>query len=112
MFLIPGLTNDFGRDRSSSGGPQNIHTLFKPVPVQPSPDDINLGEEIAGTINKQALLKQLNRFFQSPEIRALCKEQGLDDYLYHQARSYPAACSIALALRLLVNHIYEKCTND
>ena len=86
MFVIPDLTNDFGRDRSSSGGPQNIHTLFKPVPVQPSPDDINLGEEIAGKINKQALLKQLNRFFQSPEIRALCKEQGLDDYLYHQAR--------------------------
>jgi hypothetical protein len=52
--------------------------------VQPSPDDINLGEEIAGKINKQALLKQLNRFFQSPEIRAICKEQGLDDYLYHQ----------------------------
>ncbi len=64
--------------------PQNIHTLFKPVAVQPSPDDINLGEEIAGKINKQALLKELNRFFQSPEIKVLCKEQGLDDYLYHQ----------------------------
>ena len=52
--------------------------------IQPSPDDINLGEEIAGKINKQALLKQLNRFFQSPKIKVLCKEQGLDDYLYHQ----------------------------
>jgi hypothetical protein len=26
----------------------------------------------------------VNRFFASPEVRALSKEHGLDDYLYHQ----------------------------
>jgi len=69
------LLVDFGpsfevfKEKSLSGPSTgaNIHTLFKPVPVQP--DDINLGEEIVGKINKQALLKQLNKFFQSPEIR-------------------------------------------
>ena len=45
------------------------------------------GEEIAGKINKQALLKELNRFYTSPEIKVLSKEHGLDDYLYNQAYS-------------------------
>jgi hypothetical protein len=58
---------DASKEKTSNA--VNIHTLFKPVPVQPSPDDINLGEEIAGKINKQSLLKHLNKFFQSPEIR-------------------------------------------
>ena len=55
--------------------------------VKPNPDDLNFGEEIAGKINKQALLKELNRFYTSPEIKILCKEHGLDDYLYGQAYS-------------------------
>jgi len=62
-------------------------SVFKPILVRPNPDDLNFGEEIAGKINKQALLKELNRFFTSPEIKLLCKEHGLDDYLYNQAYS-------------------------
>ncbi len=28
----------------------------------------------------------MNRFFASPEVRALSKEHGLDNYLYHQVQ--------------------------
>ena len=62
-------------------------SVFKPVLVKSNPDDLNFGEEIAGKLNKQALLKELNRFFTSPEIKVLAKEHGLDDYLYNQAYS-------------------------
>lgn len=70
---------------TSSGSLGPLAPLFKPVPVFPNPDDINMGEEIAGKINKHALLKVLNKFHQGQEIRELAKEHGLDDYLYHQA---------------------------
>jgi hypothetical protein len=33
-------------------------SVFKPVMVKPNPDDINFGEEIAGKINKPALLRE------------------------------------------------------
>merc|ERR1719507_800994 len=54
--------------KSSNSSPQAI---FKPVVVLPNPDDIDLGEEIAGKINKQALLKKLNLFYQDKDIKAL-----------------------------------------
>ena len=61
------------------------NSVFKPVLIKPNPDDLNFGEEIAGKINKQALLKELNSFYNHPEMRQLCREHGLDDYLYNQA---------------------------
>jgi hypothetical protein len=62
----------------------NLNQLFKPVTVQPNPDDMNLGEEIAGKMNRQALLKKLNELYLAPSIKTLSKEHGMDDYLYHQ----------------------------
>ena len=62
----------------------NLNQLFKPVPVFPNPDDMNLGEEIAGKMNKQALLKTLNALYLSKSIKELSKEHGMDDYIYHQ----------------------------
>lgn len=59
--------------------------LFVPVPVKPTPDDINIGEEFTGRLKKQDLLKILNRFYQKPEVRLLASESGLDDQLLHQA---------------------------
>ena len=54
------------------------------MPVLPNPDDMNLGEEIAGKMNKQALLKTLNALYLSKSIKELSKEHGMDDYIYHQ----------------------------
>lgn len=55
-----------------------LSTLFVPVPVKPSPDDINVGAELTGRLNKGDLLKILNRFYQKPEIKQLAFENGLD----------------------------------
>jgi len=70
---------------NSEATSKSMHQIFKPVVVLPNQDDINLGEEIAGKISKQALLRQLNNFHQNNQIKELSKERGLDDYLYHQA---------------------------
>jgi hypothetical protein len=91
-------TSDFGEKsgkvfsksfvKSSNGQvseSKDINQLFKPVTVVPNADDINLGEEMAGKISKQSLLKKLNHFYLRKEVKILAKEHGLDDYLYHQA---------------------------
>lgn len=57
--------------------------LFVPVPVKPNPDDINVGAELTGEINKADLLKILNKFYQKKEIKLLAKENGLDSKLTH-----------------------------
>ena len=68
---------------------RDINQLFKPVRLDPDPNSgvegSKLGEEIAGKLSKQTLLRKLNGFYLKREIRMLAKEHGLDDYLYHQA---------------------------
>lgn len=56
----------------------NLSSLFKPVSVKSCPDDINIGAELTGTIDKTELVKLLNKFTQKKEIRSLCIETGLD----------------------------------
>ena len=63
----------------------SMSKLFKPVTIKPNPDDLNLGSEIAGNIDRSKLITTLNLFFQSQKTRTLSREQGLDDYLYDQA---------------------------
>ncbi|XP_059620953.1 ATP-dependent RNA helicase SUV3 homolog, mitochondrial [Phlebotomus argentipes] len=69
------------KDESSS----NLSALFKPVPVKSNPDDINIGAELTGNLDKAELLKVLNKFSQKREIKMLCTENGLDIYLQQQA---------------------------
>lgn len=61
----------------------NISSLFIPVPVKakPNPDDINVGAELTGELNKADLLKVLNKFYQQKEIKQLLQENGLDSKL-------------------------------
>nr|CAD7443941.1 unnamed protein product [Timema bartmani] len=63
----------------------SLSSLFIPVPVKPNPDDINVGAELTGTLNKADLLKLLNKFYQKREVKLLSMENGLDNYLLHQA---------------------------
>lgn len=72
------LNRNFARKDDSSGS-FSASSLFKPVPIKQTQDDINVGEEITGSsIDKAELLKILNRFSQQREIRLLCIEHGLD----------------------------------
>ena len=55
-----------------------LSSLFKPVPIKPNPDDINVGVELTGHLDKNDLLKVVNQFSQLKEIKFLCMENGLD----------------------------------
>ena len=56
----------------------NISALFKPVLVRSNPDDISVGTELTGKLDKGELLKVLNKFTQKRETKILCMENGLD----------------------------------
>lgn len=66
----------FVRGKKDDSG--NISQLVSPVPIKPSADDINVGLELTGTLDKGELLKVLNKFTQRKEIRSICMENGLD----------------------------------
>lgn len=59
----------------------SISSLFIPVPIKPNPDDINVGAELTGSLNKADLLKVLNKFYSKKEIKQLLLESGLDSKL-------------------------------
>lgn len=67
-----------GKRGDSSHKDTNISTLFTPIQVKPNPDDINVGAELTGNLNKADLLKVLNKFYQNPAIKQLLTENGLD----------------------------------
>lgn len=69
----------------------NFSSLFIPVPVKPNPDDINVGAELTGALNKSDLLKVLNRFYQRKEIKLLALENGLDS-MYTKSILLPFYC--------------------
>lgn len=61
----------------------NLSALFTPVPVKPTPDDISVGAELSGQLNKSDLVKVLNSFYQKKEVKLLATEHGLDSKLRH-----------------------------
>ncbi|XP_013113540.2 ATP-dependent RNA helicase SUV3 homolog, mitochondrial [Stomoxys calcitrans] len=73
------------RARNRKQPPTNVSQLFKPVPVQHNVDEFDVGSELAGKLEKSAILKILNKFTQRREVKVLCTEHGLDNYLQQQA---------------------------
>ena len=67
------------QQRCKKTDPSALSSLFKPVEIRPSQDDINVGAEITGvSVDKSEIMKILNKFAQRREIRMLCMENGLD----------------------------------
>lgn len=65
--------------RCKKTDPSSLSSLFKPVEIKLSQDDINVGAEITGvSVDKSEIMKILNKFAQRREIRMLCLENGLD----------------------------------
>lgn len=71
-------TNNQKFSRGKKPDPNSLSSLFIPVPVKPNPDDINVGAELTGSLNKGDLLKVLNKFYQNKEIKQILQENGLD----------------------------------
>lgn len=67
------------RGKKGDSNPNMPESLFHPVPIKPTPDDINIGAELTGSyIKKKDLLKILNSFMQKTEIKTLAEQYGLD----------------------------------
>uniref|UniRef100_A0A1A9WC08 ATP-dependent RNA helicase SUV3 homolog, mitochondrial n=1 Tax=Glossina brevipalpis TaxID=37001 RepID=A0A1A9WC08_9MUSC len=73
------------RNRNRKQEPSTLSALFKPVHVERNIDEYDVGSELAGKLEKPAILKILNNFTQRREVKLLCQENGLDNYLQHQA---------------------------
>ncbi|KAI9584920.1 hypothetical protein GQX74_006815 [Glossina fuscipes] len=79
------LSRCLQRNRNRKQEPTNLSALFKPVHVQRNVDEHDVGSELVGKLEKSAVLRILNNFTQRHEIKTLCQENGLDNYLQHQA---------------------------
>ncbi|GBM01033.1 ATP-dependent RNA helicase SUV3, mitochondrial [Araneus ventricosus] len=68
-------------------GRDDISSIVIPVPLTPanSVDDINVGEELSTKINKDDILKLINKFYKQPEVNIVAAENGLDSKLFHRA---------------------------
>ncbi|XP_065173456.1 ATP-dependent RNA helicase SUV3 homolog, mitochondrial isoform X2 [Atheta coriaria] len=93
-----------------------ISSLFTPVTVQQNTDDENVGAELTGTINKADLLKILNKFYQKREIKLLLQENGLDNFLQHQAYiSFRRYCleaqNLPVDLHIVISDIIQGAAN-
>ncbi|XP_049280117.1 ATP-dependent RNA helicase SUV3 homolog, mitochondrial [Anopheles funestus] len=66
-------------------GKKDDSKLFTPIPIRPSPDDINVGAELTGVLDKAEMLKVILKFSNRKEIKFLCLENGIDSNLQQQA---------------------------
>uniref|UniRef100_A0A1B6MUP0 ATP-dependent RNA helicase SUV3 homolog, mitochondrial n=1 Tax=Graphocephala atropunctata TaxID=36148 RepID=A0A1B6MUP0_9HEMI len=78
------IVRDYSQKKGKNKNSAPVSTLFVPIAVKSNPDDINIGAELTGTLNKGDLLKILNKFYQKQEIKVLSMENGLDSYIQHQ----------------------------
>lgn len=52
--------------------------MFYVLTLQARQDEINVGEEMAGPLKKEDILRILNRFYTNETVKELAKENGLD----------------------------------
>ncbi|CAL1527295.1 unnamed protein product [Lymnaea stagnalis] len=64
-----------------------LSSVIQPLAVLPTSknDDINIGEELTGTLRKENLLKLLTQFHSREEVKKLAFENGLDNNLFYKA---------------------------
>ncbi|KAM4596254.1 ATP-dependent RNA helicase SUPV3L1, mitochondrial [Fundulus diaphanus] len=76
------------RDISSNSSPPRAPdtSLFVPVSLKTdAPADGTVGAELTQPLDKNELLKVLNKFYKRKEMQKLAADQGLDARLFHQA---------------------------
>ncbi|XP_017274143.1 ATP-dependent RNA helicase SUPV3L1, mitochondrial [Kryptolebias marmoratus] len=75
----------FCRGNGSSPKPPDT-SLFVPISLKTDDlDDGSVGAELTQPLDKNELLKVLNRFYKRKEMQKLAADQGLDARLFHQA---------------------------
>lgn len=94
------------------GRGDDISHLFIPVPIKAREDEINVGEEMAGPLRKDDILRVLNRFYSNEDIKDLARENGLDNYLYQQTFiSFRKFCvesgSLPVDLHIIISDVLQ-----
>ncbi|XP_059175521.1 ATP-dependent RNA helicase SUV3 homolog, mitochondrial-like isoform X2 [Physella acuta] len=65
-----------------------LSSVIQPITIKPATknaDDINIGEELTGTIRKENLVKLLSQFHSREEVKKLAFMNGLDNNLFYKA---------------------------
>ncbi|KAG7201036.1 hypothetical protein KM043_003387 [Ampulex compressa] len=83
----PCVTNATLRRGKQDNGTSDS-SLFKPVPVRPNPDDINVGAELSGNLKKADLQRLLTLFSKHKKIASLAVEYGLSGNLHVEALNH------------------------
>ncbi|XP_015186095.1 PREDICTED: ATP-dependent RNA helicase SUV3 homolog, mitochondrial [Polistes dominula] len=104
------------RDTKNYDDTSNINSFIRPVPVKSNPDDINIGSELTGDLNKTNLLLILNKFIEMKEIKSLAQDYGLDNYLQKKAfiefREYCVRSqSLPTDLHIVLSDILQNAAN-
>lgn len=66
------------RGKKTGDGNESYTSLFKPVPLKQTSDDINVGAELSGTLSKTEVQKILEKFRLQKDVETLSLEYGLD----------------------------------
>lgn len=94
----------------------NITSLFKPVQVKLNSDDIDVGNEITGSLNKSDILLIIKEFMEKKEIRSLALDFGLDEQLLsHLFVNFRQYCtdtkSLPADLHIILSDILKNAAN-
>lgn len=106
----PGISTRGLSSSSSSPKPPDT-SLFVPITLKADGlTDGGVGAELTQPLDKNELLKVLNRFYKRKEIQKLAADQGLDARLFHQAfisfRKYVLEMSLLPAdLHIILNDV-------
>lgn len=55
-----------------------LSQLMVPLPVKSHLDDLNVGAELTGKLDKEEVMKWLAKFYQRREIKSAATENGID----------------------------------
>ncbi|XP_043468834.1 ATP-dependent RNA helicase SUV3 homolog, mitochondrial isoform X2 [Leptopilina heterotoma] len=72
------------RGKKTGDGNESYTSLFKPVPLKQTSDDINVGAELSGTLSTTEVQKILEKFRKQKDVETLSLEYGLDSHLQQQ----------------------------
>ena len=56
----------------------SISKLVVPVKVRHNPSDINVGNELTGKLNREAIVNAISKFYQREQVKIAAAESGLD----------------------------------
>ncbi|XP_015429514.1 PREDICTED: ATP-dependent RNA helicase SUV3 homolog, mitochondrial [Dufourea novaeangliae] len=114
--LHPVLTSSLSIRLKSKHSNSNVSSLFQPVDVKSNSDDINVGAELTGNLDKNCIITVLSTFAHKKSIRELALKYGFDDILLNTAlNSFRNYCMtsepLPVDLHVILNDVIQGAGN-